>query len=159
MQEIQERPQAGDGEQRGRGAEPHQGGQASKPLDFQASNCPCTRRHVCDVPMSTTNRRCRRFRRYRSARKRATGEPIAKRKDARVGANRFGLHRSLCGFAADRDRRPPFRALGLFIKERRRERHQAFQSANQLISQASKPLNFQASGVRGGGVGGGGGWG
>ena len=27
------------------------------------------------------------------------------------GANRFGLHRSLCGFAADRDRRPPFRAL------------------------------------------------
>ena len=39
------------------------------------------------------------------------------------------------------------------------ERQQAFQSANQLISQASKPLNFQASGVRGGGVGGGGGWG
>ena len=33
------------------------------------------------------------------------------RKDARGGANRFGLHRSLCGFAADRDRRPPFRAL------------------------------------------------
>ena len=33
------------------------------------------------------------------------------RKDARVGANRFGRHRSLCGFAADRDRRPPFRAL------------------------------------------------
>ena len=31
------------------------------------------------------------------------------------------------------------------------ERQQAFQSANQLISQASKPLNFQASGVRGGG--------
>ena len=33
------------------------------------------------------------------------------RKDARGGANRFGLHRSLCGSAADRDRRPPFRAL------------------------------------------------
>ena len=38
------------------------------------------------------------------------------RKDARGGANRFGLHRSLCGFAADRDRRPPFRALPTFIK-------------------------------------------
>ena len=34
------------------------------------------------------------------------------RKDARGGANRFGLHRSLCGSAADRARRPPFRALG-----------------------------------------------
>ena len=31
-----------------------------------------------------------------------------------VGANRFGLHRSLCGFAADRDRRPPFRAWAVF---------------------------------------------
>ena len=30
-----------------------------------------------------------------------------------MGANRFGLHRSLCGFAADRDRRPPFRALSV----------------------------------------------
>ena len=36
------------------------------------------------------------------------------RKDARGSANRFGLHRSLCGFAADRDRRPPFRALSVF---------------------------------------------
>ena len=35
------------------------------------------------------------------------------RKDATMGANRFGLHRSLCGFAADRDRRPPFRALSV----------------------------------------------
>ena len=26
------------------------GNQASKPLNFQASNHPCTRRHVCDVP-------------------------------------------------------------------------------------------------------------
>ena len=33
------------------------------------------------------------------------------RKDATEGANRFGLHRALCGFAADRARRPPFRAL------------------------------------------------
>ena len=33
------------------------------------------------------------------------------RKDARGGANRLGLHRSLCGFAADRARRPPFRAF------------------------------------------------
>ena len=32
-------------------------------------------------------------------------------KNARGGANRFGLHWSLCDFAADRDRRPPFRAL------------------------------------------------
>ena len=46
MQEIQERPQAGDGGQRGRGAERHQGGQsanqlisqASKPLNFQTSS-------------------------------------------------------------------------------------------------------------------------
>ena len=37
------------------------------------------------------------------------------RKDAKGGANRFGLHRSLCGYAADRARRPPFRALYLII--------------------------------------------
>ena len=36
------------------------------------------------------------------------------RKDATVGAKRLGLHRSLCGFAADRDRRPPLRALSAF---------------------------------------------
>ena len=36
------------------------------------------------------------------------------RKDATVGANRLGLHRALCGFAADRARRPPFRALSFF---------------------------------------------
>ena len=36
------------------------------------------------------------------------------RKDATMGANRFGLHRSLCGFAADRDRRPPFRVCSPF---------------------------------------------
>ena len=42
------------------------------------------------------------------------------RKDARVGANRFGLHRSLCDFAADRARRPPLRALWPFIKKRRK---------------------------------------
>ena len=40
------------------------------------------------------------------------------RKDARGDANRFGLHRSLCGFAADRDRRSPFRALSVFRKHR-----------------------------------------
>ena len=33
------------------------------------------------------------------------------RKDARGVANRLGLHRALCGFAADRARRPPFRAF------------------------------------------------
>ena len=37
------------------------------------------------------------------------------RKDARGGANRFGLHRSLCGFAADRSRHPPFRTLSLIV--------------------------------------------
>ena len=36
------------------------------------------------------------------------------RKDATVGAKRLGLHRALCGFAADRARRPPFRALSFF---------------------------------------------
>ena len=35
-------------------------------------------------------------------------------KDATVGAKRLGLHRALCGFAADRARRPPFRALSIF---------------------------------------------
>ena len=32
------------------------------------------------------------------------------RKDAKGGANPFGLHRSLCGSTADRARRPPVRA-------------------------------------------------
>ena len=41
------------------------------------------------------------------------GAHTVNRKDAKGGANRFGLHRSLCGFAADRDRRPPFRALSV----------------------------------------------
>ena len=36
------------------------------------------------------------------------------RKDATVGAKRLGRHRALCGFAADRARRPPFRALSFF---------------------------------------------
>ena len=40
-----------------------------------------------------------------------SGESFPRRRKG--GANRFGLHRSLCGFAADRDRRPPFR----FCKE------------------------------------------
>ena len=35
------------------------------------------------------------------------------RKDAIVGAKRLGLYRSLCAFAADRARRPPFRALSV----------------------------------------------
>ena len=62
---------------------------------------------------------------------RATGEAVVpitvrenlqtffSRKDAKGGANRFGLRRSLCGYAADRDRRPPVRALpflGNFIR-------------------------------------------
>ena len=34
------------------------------------------------------------------------------------GANRFGLHRSLCGSAADRARRPPFRAFSIKIIRR-----------------------------------------
>ena len=34
----------------------------------------------------------------------------ANRKDAKGGANHFGLYRSHCGFAADYDRSPPFRA-------------------------------------------------
>ena len=37
-------------------------------------------------------------------------ETTMDRKDARGSAKRLGLHRSLCGSAADRDRRPPFRA-------------------------------------------------
>ena len=30
--------------------------QTSKPPNFQTSNCPCTRRHVCDVPCDTQGR-------------------------------------------------------------------------------------------------------
>ena len=43
--------------------------QTSKPPNFQTSNCPCTRRHVCDVPEdgAMPHRRYRRFRRYRNA--------------------------------------------------------------------------------------------
>ena len=91
-----------------------EGGALTRPGERRTENGAC-RREAPNLPRP----------RNAPAGRRARGGAVVSgenwnRKDARGGANRFGLHRSLCGFAADRDRRPPFRAVWSLLKKKGR---------------------------------------